>query len=364
MLKFKPQQIKIDKTLFLLTLGLSSFGILMIYNASSAMAIDKFNDGLYFARLQFFWSVIGIIVMFLTSKIDYHLWRKVSFLLLAVSIIALILVLIPGLGREVLGGKRWLSLGGIRFQPGELAKLTLILYLTTFFEKEIKTTQFVSLISVLSLLLMLEPDLGTTVILLSSAFIVYFLSGAKVFQMLLILIFGFLSGLVFIWISPYRMARVRVFLNPNLDPQGISYHLRQILLALGSGGLWGRGIGQSRQKFLFLPEAATDSIFAVIGEEMGFIGACFILGLIFYFILRGLKIAQSAPDKFGQVLAGGITGLFFVQSFLNLGAMVSLLPLTGVPLPFLSYGGSFLVIAFWGVGILLNISRFKIERKK
>jgi cell division protein FtsW len=216
----------------------------------------------------------------------------------------------------------------------------------------------------LSFLLILEPDLGTAVILTASAFVVYFLSGGRLTEMLLTLFLGLVGGAILIVTSPYRMSRLQVFLNPNLDPQGQSYHLRQVLLALGSGGFWGRGIGQSRQKFLFLPEAATDSIFAIVGEELGFIGSVAIVSVFLILMFIGLKIASEAPDKFGQVLAGGITSMIFLQAFLNLAATVSLVPLTGVPLPFLSYGGSFLLVVFWGIGILLNVWKSGARSRK
>jgi len=363
MLSFKPQAVKFDRILFFLVLMLSFLGVLLIYDASAATAMQTFGNRYYFASHQLGWIGLGILVMLITMNINYHFWRRVAWLMLIFSLVSLVLVLLPGLGIKVLGGRRWLNFGLLPFQPAEFAKIILIIYLTAYFEKKIKFLHFLVLLAVFSLLLMLEPDLGTTVVLISTAFVIYFLVGGKIWEFLILGLFGVLSGLGFILISPYRLARLKVFLNPDLDPQGSSYHLRQILLALGSGGLWGRGIGQSRQKFLFLPEAATDSIFAVIGEEIGFVGAVAFLAFFLFLLIRGLKIAQEAPDKFGQVLAGGIASLIFIQFFLNLASMVSLIPLTGVPLPFISYGGSFLLVAYWGLGILLNISKFCLKDK-
>lgn len=354
----------LNRLLLILTVSLSFFGVLMIFNASSVTAAENFGDKFYFAKLQFFWMMLSFLVMMVTAKIDYHYWKKIVFPLMIISIFFLILVLIPGLGVKVMGGKRWLNLFFFRFQPAELAKIVTILYLASFLENKNKYLNFLALLGLVSLLLMLEPDLGTTVILVSSAFVVYFLSGGKILEIILTSLLVILGGIFFIIISPYRTSRLRVFLNPNFDPQGQSYHLNQVLLALGSGGFWGRGIGQSRQKFLFLPEAATDSIFAIIGEEVGFIGSVALLVVFLIILFLGMKIAREAPDKFGQVLAGGITSMLFIQIFLNLAAMVSLVPLTGVPLPFISYGGSFLLIAYWGVGILLNISKFGVRIKK
>jgi cell division protein FtsW len=366
MLKFNSSRLKIDRTLIFLVLGLSIFGILMIFNASSVTATENFGNKFYFVRLQILWVLLGLTVMTITSKINYHHWRKISPPLFLISVSFLILVLIPGIGVKVMGGRRWLSFAGFSFpiQPAELAKISTILYLATFLEKKRKFLHFLVILGLLSFLLILEPDLGTAVILTASAFVVYFLSGGRLTEMLLTLFLGLVGGAILIVTSPYRMSRLQVFLNPNLDPQGQSYHLRQVLLALGSGGFWGRGIGQSRQKFLFLPEAATDSIFAIVGEELGFIGSVAIVSVFLILMFIGLKIASEAPDKFGQVLAGGITSMIFLQAFLNLAATVSLVPLTGVPLPFLSYGGSFLLVVFWGIGILLNVWKSGARSRK
>lgn len=363
MLKLKTQEEKIDKVLLLLTLGLTAFGVLMIFEASSVIAQETFGDKFYLMKSQLLWSIFGIVIMIILSKVHYHFWKKISFFLFLISIFLLFLVLVPGLGLKLLGGRRWLNFFGFVFQPAELAKISIIIYFSSFFEKKKGTLRFLFLIGVITILLMLEPDLGTTVIIVGGSLLVYFLSGANLLEIFLFLIFGFFGGLFLIFFSPYRLERLKVFLNPNLDPQGSSYHLRQVILALGSGGIWGRGLGQSRQKFLFLPEAATDSIFAVIAEEIGFTGTFFLLCFFLFFFFRGLKISQTAQDKFGHLLAGGITGFIFVQTFLNLGSMVSLLPLTGVPLPFISYGGSSLVVILAGVGILLNISKFRLKSK-
>lgn len=363
MLKLKKQVSGFDKNLFFLIIILVFFGILMVFDSSSIMAAESFGDKFYLAKLHSVWAILGVFFMLITSFIDYHFWRKISFWFFLASLISLILVLIPGIGLKLLGGRRWLGIGEFSFQPSEVAKLATIVYLSSFLEKKKSFFHFSLIIAVLTILLILEPDLGTTIILVFSAFIVFFLSGARILEIATISIAGILGALGLIIISPYRLNRLKVFLNPNADPQGASYHLRQVLLALGSGGFWGRGIGQSRQKFLFLPETATDSIFAVIAEEMGFVGSVTFLVIFFNLFLRGLKISQKAPDRFGNLLAGGITSLIFIQSFLNLGSMVSLVPLTGVPLPLISYGRSSLLVTFFSLGILLNISRHSISLK-
>jgi len=364
MLKPFSGKAKIDRGLLTAVILLGFFGILMVFDSSSVMAAQNFNDKFHFVKLHGVWAFLGMIIMLLASLIDFRFWKKTAVIFFAASLASLVLVLIPGIGLKFLGGRRWLGIGELTFQPSEVAKLATIIYLASFLEKKKSFFHFSIILAVVAGLLMLEPDLGTTVILIFSSLVVYFLSGASLKEFFFLALAGIAAGSLLILISPYRMARMKVFLNPDLDPQGSSYHLRQILLALGSGGFFGRGIGQSRQKFLFLPETATDSIFAVIAEETGFAGAFLVLGCFFYIISRSLRISRFSTDKFGQLLAGGITGLFFIQAFLNLGSMVSLVPLTGVPLPLISYGRSSMVVTFFYFGILLNISRNVLIVKK
>jgi len=210
---------------------------------------------------------------------------------------------------------------------------------------------------------MMEPDLGTTVVIITSGLVVYFASGASLITLLGFLILGLLGGLGLILSSPYRKGRLLTFFNPGRDPLGESYHIRQVLLALGSGGLWGLGLGQSRQKYEYLPAVMSDSIFAVIAEELGFIGGALILLAFLLIVWRGLKIGLGAPDRFGQLLAVGITAWISLQALINLAAMVALIPFTGIPLPFISYGGSSLVVALAGMGILVNISKYRVVKR-
>jgi len=363
MLKLKAQESKSDRPLLLLTIGLLIFGILMVFDASFVTATQTFADKFHFVRLQAFWATLGLFLLILASKINYHFWRKIAFPLFLSALFFLILVLIPGVGLKFLGGRRWLGIGEFTFQPSELAKIFFVIYLSSLMEKKKSLWRFLVLTGLVGLLVIMEPDLGTTVILIFSAFVVYFVSGASIGEIFLLSLLG-VSGIAgLILVSPYRLFRLKAFLNPQFDPQGASYHLRQILLALGSGGWWGRGIGQSRQKFLFLPEAASDSIFAVIGEELGFVGGMAVLAAFWFLFVRGLKIALQAPDRFGEILAAGLTSTIFIQAFLNLASMVSLVPLTGVPLPLISYGGSSLLVTLTSIGILLNISKFKMRVK-
>lgn len=357
MLTLKNQEKNIDRVLLISTFLLVIFGLLMIFESSSVTAFRDFGDKFYFVRQQFLWSLIGFTVMIFFSRYDYRKYEKISPFLFASTLFLLILVLLPGVGTRILGAKRWLNLGGFSLQPAELTKITFILYLSAFFAKKKSFFLFLGLLILTSVLVMLEPDLGTTVVLVTSGFCVYFSSGASLVSLAAIAVGGFLSGIALIFSSEYRRERLLTFLNLGHDPLGSSYHIRQVLLALGSGGLWGVGIGASRQKFEYLPEAMTDSIFAIIAEEFGFFGATVVILFLFFIVLRAFLIAKNAPDRYGQLLAIGIASWFGVQILVNLASQVALVPLTGIPLLFISYGGSSLVITMVAVGILLNISR-------
>ena len=366
-----------DWLLIFLVLGLTVFGVIMVGNASVVEAYRDFGNKFYYFRLQTFWAILGLSAFFVFSFFDYRRLKKITIPLMLFSLFSLIVVLIPGLGTKVLGARRWLVLGPLTFQPAELAKLSFILYLATFlsnknlspeatepcFSNKRKLWPFLVILGVLLGLIMLEPDLGTAVVLAATSLVVYFVSGAPLLSLTLVGLTGILAGVGMILFSPYRRERLSTFLNPTHDPLGASYHIRQILLALGSGGLWGLGLGQSRQKYEYLPAVMTDSIFAVIAEELGFIGGAAILLAFLFIIWRGFKIAQGAPDRFGQLLAVGITAWIGLQALINLAAMVALVPLTGVPLPFISYGGSSLVVTLAGMGILINISKYRVVKK-
>jgi cell division protein FtsW len=346
-----------------LVLGLTVFGIVMVGNASVVKAYQDFADKFYYLRLQVYWALLGIGAFLVTSLLDYRFWKKVTIPLLIFSLISLILVLIPGIGREALGAKRWLGLGFFSFQPAELAKLAFIFYLSSFFTKKKNVWPFLATLAVLVGLIMFEPDLGTTVVLVASGLSIYFVSGASIFSIGLIALLGIISGVGLIFFSPYRKERLLTFFDPSKDPLGASYHIRQILVAIGSGGLFGVGLGQSRQKYEYLPEVTTDSIFAVIAEEIGFIGGVIIIALFLLLIWRGFRIAKEAPDEFGKLLAVGITAWIGFQALINLCSMVALVPLTGIPLPFISYGGSSLILSLAAMGILVNISKQRVLKK-
>lgn len=352
-----------DWVLFGLVLGLTLFGVVMVGNTSVVEAYRDFGDKFHYFRLQAQWALLGVVALIGFSFFDYRKLKALALPFLLLALLSLILVLIPGLGSEVLGARRWLGIGGFNFQPSELTKLAFTLYLAASLSKKKQALPFLILLGIILTLIMFQPDLGTAVIVTATGMIVYFTSGAPLLAILGLGLLGFLAGLGLIFFSPYRRERLLTFLNPGRDPLGASYHIRQALIALGSGGLFGLGLGQSRQKYEFLPAVTTDSIFAVIAEEIGFIGGSLVILIFLILIWRGIKIARSAGDEFGQLLATGITAWIGLQALVNFAAMVALVPLTGVPLPFISYGGSSLVLALTGMGILLNISKQRVVQK-
>lgn len=348
----------IDRTLFYLTIVLTFLGLIAVADASAPQALNFFNDKFYFVKQQVVWAMVGSVVMLVVSRIHYSLWEKLAIPLFAFSLLALVFVLLPSFGTRLLGARRWIFAGPFSFQPSELVKLTLSLYLAKVAAGKNKFLPLFLPVAVVAGLIMLQPDLGTATVVISMSFAQIFISGLPLIYFLSAGAAGIVISFIFIITSTYRRERLMTFLSQSQDPLRESYHIRQVLLALGSGGLLGVGLGQSREKYLFLPEAASDSIFAIIAEEIGFIGAFVLIVLFTLFVLRGLRIASLAPDRFSSILAVGIISWIGFQIFFNLSSMVVLTPLTGVPLPFFSYGGSSLVMILVGVGILLNISRY------
>lgn len=357
-LPFKKTK-KPDWHLLFAVFSLTTFGVLMVYDASSVSALRDFGDKYYFLREQAKWLIFGAFAFLVASIFDYRRLYNFSPFLLLATIVLLATVFIPGIGVKAYGASRWLNFRLFTLQPSELTKLTLVIYLSAWFSSKEKGRflAFALLCGLLLGLVVIQPDMGTAIILAAVAVILYFLSGAPIWHFIALLPVLFAGAVALIRIAPYRFQRIITFFNPNADPLGASYHLRQILIALGSGGIFGLGLGQSRQKYEYLPESMTDSIFAIIGEELGFLGSTVLILIFLFIIWRGFKISQKAPDNFGKLLAAGITSWLGVQAFMNLAAMVALIPLTGIPLPFISYGGSSLVVALVGVGIIFNISR-------
>lgn len=353
-----PRGDGVDRGLLALTLGLTVLGILAVADASAPQALTYFGDSFYFVKQQAIWAVVGVACMLIVSRVHYTYWLKIAVPLFVATLISLLVVLIPGIGSKVLGARRWINLGFFSFQPSELVKLTLSIYFATLAQVQKNLRAYVIVLAVVAGLIMLQPDLGTTIIVAGIGGLLIFISGASIFSILLLIGGGSLSALILILLSDYRRERLLTFFKSTTDPQGTSYHISQVLIALGSGGIFGVGLGQSRQKYLFLPESATDSVFAVIAEEIGFLGAVMLIALFVFFVYRGIKISQNAPDRFSKLLASGIVSWIGIQAFLNISSMVALTPLTGVPMPFFSYGGSSLTMILIGVGILLNISRY------
>lgn len=349
------KKVSIDRQLLILVLALLIFGVIMVGNSSVVDAVRYFDDKFFYVKRQVVWSLIGLVALTVCSKINYNIWKKTSIYLVILSLILLLLVLIPGVGSKVLGAKRWIQIGDLVIQPAEFAKLALFTYFPALLLKK-ETRIFLILLGIVFGLIMLEPDMGTAAIIAVVSVILYFSNGAPLWHFLSLLPVGAI-GFLMIWLSSYRRERLLTFFDPSSDPLGSSYHIRQILIALGSGGLWGVGLGQSRQKYLFLPEPATDSIFAIIGEELGFVGGFIVVFAFLFFIWKGLLIASRAQDMYGKLLAVALTSWIGMQAFVNLSTMVALLPLTGVPLPFVSYGGSALVVNLAAVGILISISK-------
>ncbi len=357
--KTKTHKPEVDKTLFYLILSLVVIGLVFVADISAPQALNFFDDKFHFIKQQVVWATVGVLAMIIISNIHYSFWKKLAVPIFFTTVILLVAVLIPGISLKALGARRWISVGSINFQPSEVVKLALALYLAKVADSKItKPLAFFIPLAIVCGLIMLQPDLGTTLVVGFIGITQIFVSGVPIVYFLGSLFAGILGVIVLIISSPYRRDRLMTFLQVGADPLGKEYHIRQILLALGSGGLFGLGIGQSKQKYLFLPEASTDSIFAAIAEEIGFVGSIALIVLFAVFIYRAFKISEKAPDLFSKILALGITAWIGGQMILNISAMTALTPLTGIPLPFFSYGGTSLSMILASCGILLNISRY------
>ena len=351
--------------LFFAVLLLVTFGIIMIYSSSYIWAEYKFNDAYKYVKQQSLFAIIGTILMIIVSKIDYKIYYKKAWPIFICSIILLILVLIPGIGSVRNGSRSWFGIGSFGIQPSEAAKLSLIIltskYLTNSnkFIKDIKkgVLPILGVLFLVFALIMLEPDFGTGIVIVMTIIVLLFVSGVKMNFFIKLGVLGLLGVVVLVIIAPYRMERIISFINPWSDPLGSGFQIIQSLYAIGPGGLLGLGFGNSVQKHFYLPEPQTDFIFSIISEEFGFLGVIIVATLFITIIYSGFKIAMNCEDKFGKYLAFGITfGLAF-QTMLNLMVVVGLIPVTGVTLPFLSYGGSSLLISLINMGILLNIDK-------
>jgi len=355
-----------DFAILFTVLVLLCFGMIMVFSSSSVWALFHHNDSFHFLKRQILSATLGFVAMVFFMNYDYWKIKRHEKLIISVMFLLLFLVLIPGIGKKVNNARRWIGVGPISVQPSELAKMGMIVYLSCGLERKgDKINDFVKgvlpfllVMSMVCGLVVIEPHLSATVIIGLVTFIMLFVAGAKMTHMMALGAVGFSAVAVLTFTKGYRLARYLSFLDPWKNPQKEGYHIIQSLYALGSGGLIGVGLGQSRQKFFYLPEPQTDFIFSIIGEELGFLGAAFVIILFMFFIWRGYRTAISAPDLFGKLIAAGITTLITLQFLINVAVVTASVPVTGMPLPFISYGGSSLTITMAQVGILLNISRY------
>lgn len=355
-----------DLILFAAVLALAGIGLVMVYSASSVVAFDRLDDGAYFLKRQAMWIGLGLGAMWLAHSIHYQRLRAYTTPLRLLSAVCMVAVLIPGIGRVAGGARRWIAMGPLSFQPVEIAKLALVIYLSHFATRRgegIRNFQTgllppLAITGAFGLLVLRQPDMGSALLLGAVTMGVLFLAGARLLHLAAVTLAAVPAITLAVVVAHYRLARVLAFLDPWRDPQGSGFHIIQSLLAFGSGGMFGVGLGASRQKFFYLPERHTDFIFAILGEELGLLGT---MGLVLLFAIvayRGWCIARAAPDRFGALLASGITASIVVQALLNMGVATGVLPVTGIPLPLVSFGGSSLIVTMVQIGILLNISQY------
>jgi cell division protein FtsW len=360
-----PRKLAPDIWLFGVAVVLLSAGVVMVYSASAIVAADRFHDPYFFLKKQIFWALLGAACMLMAIRIDYRRLERFVLPLLIFAGVLLVLVLVSPFGQAINGTRRWIRLGPVSFQPAELAKLALVVYLAAFLAKKgEEISDFrrglvppLAVAGLLALLVLAQPDLGNCLTLITLTFTLLFLAGGHARHLGLIVVAALPVLAVAIWAAPYRLRRIFAFIDPWSDPRGSGFQIIQSWLAFGNGGIFGQGIGASRQKLFYLPESHTDFIFAIVGEELGLVGALIIVALFVVLIWRGLRIGLRAPDPFGGYLALGITMLIATQVLVNLGVVTGLLPTKGLPLPFISFGGSALLVTMLSTGVLLNISQ-------
>src|SRR5437588_2767282 len=347
------------------TAALTAIGLIMVLSASSVSSYARYGSSFLFFKRQAMFAGAGTGFLVVPSRMRYAVWQRLAVPLLGLSVILLLLVLHPGAGTVAGGSARWIALGPVTIQPSEIAKLAVIAFAATILTRKWKTLHrpmhlmlpLVPVVGLVAILIMMQPDMGTTLIILGSVGTVVFVAGARMKHLMTTALAGGGLGLLLVMTEGYRKARLLSFLHPQADPTNRGYQLLQSLIALGSGGWFGVGLGQSRQKWMYVPNAHTDFIFSILGEELGLIGELVVIALFGVLMYAGIRIALHAPDRFGRFLAAGIVGWLGLQTLVNLGAVTGLLPVTGVPLPFVSFGGSSLVVTLAAVGILVNIGR-------
>jgi len=359
---------KYDYLLIVAVSALLIVGLMMVYSATFALGYQLHGQPTYFFIRQLLWMGLGLMAMIVVARIEYHTWRKWSIPIMAGALLLLGLVL--AVGSDRFGGQRWLLNGSV--QPGELAKLAVVIYIADWLSSKGERIRqvtyglipFAILLGFVTGLIMLQPDFSTAVLIALTAIAMFFIAGGDLWQMIASGVLGGVTFALLITRSEYRLARITAFLNPLGDQLGTNYQVRQILIALGSGGVTGLGLGASRQKFGYIPASHTDGIFAIVGEELGLVGCLMVIALFAFLAYRGFRVAIAAPDAFGTVLAAGITCSLVFQALINLAVVTATAPFTGIPLPFISFGGSSLVVSLTGVGLLLAVSRGTLPEEK
>lgn len=359
---------KIRISLLMIVFILIAVGVVMIYSTTAIYGWQKYNDSAYFLKRHLLFIFLGLLCSLAVMSFDYRILSKYAKVLLLISLLSLIFLQIPGISREIAGAKRWFRLFGFSFQPSEFSNLAVIIYTASFLSRKglARMEQFsfgflpaIAVLGMTGILVLIQPDLGTVVALSVVVFLMLFIAGAR----LRYLMYIFLSALPFLYILifsvPYRRARIMAFLNPWADPMGSGFQLIQSQVALGYGGLFGRGMGKSLQKLFYLPAAHTDFIFSILGEELGFFASVAVVGLFILFFLYGCKIVKYTQDTFGAFLSLGIISLLTLKAIINIGVSIGIFPTKGLPLPFISYGGSSLIVDMISFGLLLNVARFE-----
>lgn len=346
---------------------LLAFGLLMVLSASSPIAYasqSTNNDSFYYFKKQLLWAVFGSVGMLITANYDYRKLKQWAFPALVMSVLLLILVLVPGIGRKINDARRWIYIGPINFQPSEVAKITMIVFFSYSLSKNYKELKnfgvflmYIAIIGVVALIIMMEPHFSCTMLIVATCVILLFVAGAKIGHFMILGLAALPVLVMAIAMAPYRLARVTTFLDPFKDIQGEGWQIVQSLYAIGSGGIFGAGLGQSRQKYMNIPEPQNDFIFSILAEEFGLLGAILVSLMFIFLIARGVKIALKAPDLFGTLLTTGIIAMIAIQALVNIAVVTSSIPVTGMPLPFFSYGGTALAITMSEMGIVLNVSK-------
>jgi cell division protein FtsW len=355
------------KSIIILVGVLLMIGSIMIFSSTAVYAKEEnnFSNPFFFLQKQVFWIYIGVLLTILVAHLPYPLWEKLGYLLLGIAVILLISVLIPGIGREVNGARRWIRIGGLGIQPSELARFSLVIFLAGFLTRHRENLCYflkgvvkpLGIVFFIAMLVMLEPDIGTSFFIILSSTVLIVAGGVKLKHILPIIILASILGSIYALIKfPYVIDRINSFLHPASDPSGKGYQLRQSLIALGSGGLCGAGLGEGTQKLFFLPEARSDFIFPIIGEELGFLGSSFIVILYLLMLTLFWRILKRVNNPFGRLLAIGITLEIILQAIINISVACGVLPTKGMPLPFVSFGGSSLCFNLIKIGIIINIS--------